>query len=295
MICLNDSATTSIRADRDGRVGVGAILLSVLNAEVFRFPAPWVFPAAELPYSILRLIHSGTGEIEFDGRRYAVSAGDLVLVPEGAVLACRATSADFAFGSIRFTASLDAYGRLPGAIPVPERSRVGDDSVLRASFDEVVRAWQSPLPGRSLLASGHLGVVLGRAADLAAERGERVSRPTAEARMHSRIRDPRVTRVIDYLALDLRRTPDSAALCAMVHMSESTLRRTFKQQTGKTIGAYLRELRVSAAARRLALSEESIGQIAEAVGLADANYFARSFREVFGLTPSEYRRLAGQT
>ncbi|WP_204940080.1 helix-turn-helix transcriptional regulator [Microbacterium keratanolyticum] len=28
---------------------------------------------------------------------------------------------------------------------------------------------------------------------------------------------------------------------------------------------------------------------------ADANYFARSFREVFGLTPSEYRRLAGQT
>lgn len=275
---------------------MSAFRLSVINAEVFRFPEPWTFPAAELPYSILRLIRSGTGEIAFDGLRRTVSPGDLVLIREGAVLACRATSPDFSFASIRFSASVDASGVVAGELPVPPVSDAGADPLVRSQVDAVIAAWEQRTPGRSLRASGHLAVALGRAADLAATHG-----PTAPAavvappRPHTRVRDPRVTRIIEHLRADLRRTPDPESLCALAHMSESTLRRTFKDQTGKTIGAFLRELRMSAAARRLALSDEPVGEIADAVGLPDANYFARSFREVFRVTPSEYRRLARET
>ncbi len=78
-------------------------------------------------------------------------------------------------------------------------------------------------------------------------------------------------------------------------MSESTLRRSFKEHTGKTIGEHLRELRVAAAARRLAFGDEPVREIARAVGLPDANYFARAFREVFGLSPSGYSRAVRET
>lgn len=276
---------------------VEAVRLSVLHAEAFRFPAPWTFPPSELPYSILRLIRAGTGEIEFDGTRHIVSGGDLVFIHEGAVLSCRATSSDFSFGSIRFSASLDAQGSVAVDLAIPAISNAGRHATVRENFDAVIDAWERSAAGRGMLASGHLAVVLGTTAELMADRGVKVAPPARRrgVRAPARARDPRIARVVDHLLLDVRRTPDVATLCALSHMSESTLRRTFKEQTGKTIVAFLREARVSIAARRLAFSDEPVARIAEDVGIADANYFARSFREVLRVSPSEYRRLTAQT
>lgn len=294
---MTESAWSSLGAAAAERVTVGAIRLSVLHAEAFRFPAPWTFPPSELPYSILRLIHSGTGEIAFDGARHSVSAGDLAFIHEGAVLSCRATSSDFAFGSIRFSASLDAQGSVAVGIAVPAVSDAGAHPVVRANFDAVIDAWEGASAGRALLASGHLAVVLGTTAELMADRGVTVAPRSRRrgVRAPVRARDPRIARVVDHLLLDVRRTPDVATLCALAHMSESTLRRTFKEQTGKTIVAFLREARISIAARRLAFGDDPIARIAEDVGLPDANYFSRSFREVLRVTPTEYRRLTAQT
>lgn len=275
---------------------VGAMHLTVLHAEVFRFPAPWVFPAAELPYSILRLIRSGTGEIAFDGMQVSVAAGDLVLIHEGAVLSCRATSSDFSFGSIRFSASLDAQGSVAIDPVLSACSDAGKDPVICQNFDAVIDAWERGGVGRSLLTSGHLSVVLGTAAEMM-ERSE-IRAPRARRRgirTPARARDPRIIRVVEHLLSDLRRTPDARTLCLLAHMSESTLRRTFKDQTGKTIIEFLREARIAFAARRLALTAEPIASIAAQVGMSDANYFARSFREVLGMSPTEYRRLTAET
>ena len=46
------------------------------------------------------------------------------------------------------------------------------------------------------------------------------------------------------------------------------------------------------AARRLLVSEERISVIAYALGYESANYFARVFKENFGLSPSAYREAA---
>lgn len=267
--------------------------LSVLHAETYLFPAPWSFPAAELPYSMVRLVLAGTGEMAFDGHRYELIAGDLVLIPEGAVLECRSTSMDFTFSSIRFAVSASAPGLLPSALPVPAYSGAGMDPIVRDNVEAVISAWDRATPGRILLSTGHLAVALGRAADIAPLSSAQAALP--ERRLPARIRDPRIARVIEYLAHNLASSPDVHRLCDLAHMSESTLRRTFKEHTGKTIGEYVRELRMGVAARRLAFDDAHIGQIAADVGMPDANYFARSFREVFRLSPSEYRKLAKET
>lgn len=289
--------SSSTYASHAGGFAAAGLRLSVLNAENFRFPAPWTFRPAELPYSILRLVQGGTGEFVFDDERYEVSAGDLVLIPERSILECRSTSPDFAFGSIRFAASPEAQALLLGPFGVPPHSQAGADPIVRESFDAVVAEWSQKQPGQSLIMAGHLAVALGRAMNLThgSVRGARRHRSARGFHAASRIRDPRIARVLDFLAADLRRTPDPKLLCSLAHMSESTLRRSFKEHTGKTIGEYVREMRLASAARRLAFGDESIRRIAVEVGLPDANYFARAFREVFGLSPSDYRRVVRET
>ncbi|MEG0126989.1 MAG: helix-turn-helix domain-containing protein [Clostridia bacterium] len=44
------------------------------------------------------------------------------------------------------------------------------------------------------------------------------------------------------------------------------------------------------AARRLLKGEERISDIAYGVGYEQPNYFSRCFKEIFGLSPQEYRR-----
>ena len=53
--------------------------------------------------------------------------------------------------------------------------------------------------------------------------------------------------------------------------------------------AYLFDLRITKAKRLLRTTQYSIQQIAEDVGIFDANYFVKYFRKATGKTPSAYR------
>lgn len=65
----------------------------------------------------------------------------------------------------------------------------------------------------------------------------------------------------------------------------------FKAETGITIGAYRRSLKLTAAKKLLLESGKKIVDIALSCGYVDANYFTRVFTENEGVTPTEYRRL----
>lgn len=64
----------------------------------------------------------------------------------------------------------------------------------------------------------------------------------------------------------------------------------FKKETGKSIIDYLLDLRAEEAKLLLMQEHYTISQVGAAVGMPDANYFARFFKKRIGCTPSEYRR-----
>ena len=70
-----------------------------------------------------------------------------------------------------------------------------------------------------------------------------------------------------------------------VHLS-----RVFRQKFGCTIGEYVRRLRVEFASRQILSTEESLGEIAHAAGFSDQSHFNKTFKGVYGLTPSEHRK-----
>lgn len=63
----------------------------------------------------------------------------------------------------------------------------------------------------------------------------------------------------------------------------------FKQQTGFTPSQYLRNVRISKAKELLETTEFSIMEIAIMVGYSSNSTLTRSFHEVMGVTPKEYR------
>lgn len=79
---------------------------------------------------------------------------------------------------------------------------------------------------------------------------------------------------------------DIASACSV---SASECIRCFRATIGTTPIAYLKSYRLQQAALKLQLSTDKISAIAESCGFQEMSYFAKSFKEVYGCTPSAYR------
>ncbi|MEM7708725.1 MAG: helix-turn-helix transcriptional regulator [Pseudomonadota bacterium] len=98
---------------------------------------------------------------------------------------------------------------------------------------------------------------------------------------------------VSFVCRELKRTPEEELVLGdfarYLDMSERTLSRLFRAQTGKTFSAYQRERRMELAARLLAMTPKSTTQIAANVGYKAVTAFFRAFREHHGMTPNQYR------
>jgi AraC-like DNA-binding protein len=71
-------------------------------------------------------------------------------------------------------------------------------------------------------------------------------------------------------------------------MSKTQLHRKIKALTDHAPGEFLRNYRLKRAAQLLEQQGGNITEIAFAVGFGSLSYFTRSFKELFGKSPSEY-------
>jgi len=59
--------------------------------------------------------------------------------------------------------------------------------------------------------------------------------------------------------------------------------------TGLSTTAYIRDQRLRMAIQRLEKSDDTISEIAYAVGFSSPSYFIKTFKETYSMTPSEYQ------
>ena len=73
-------------------------------------------------------------------------------------------------------------------------------------------------------------------------------------------------------------------------MSRSSLYKKMQTMLGITPNDFMRNVRLKHAARLLAETETPINQVAVMVGFQTPRYFSQCFRQLFGVTPTEYRQ-----
>ena len=65
----------------------------------------------------------------------------------------------------------------------------------------------------------------------------------------------------------------------------------YKRETGKTIGAYLLNVRMQKAKENFDRGQANINLCAKSTGYEDSNYFSKCFKKYFGVSPSHYLSL----
>lgn len=100
----------------------------------------------------------------------------------------------------------------------------------------------------------------------------------------------RIDAICVYLNEHFEEEIDFARLSDRFHMDQASLCRFFKRATGRTMTAYLNELRVGAAAQLLINTDESVLDIAFRVGFGNYSNFNRQFKRIKGFGPRTLRR-----
>jgi AraC family transcriptional regulator len=103
----------------------------------------------------------------------------------------------------------------------------------------------------------------------------------------------RVTEIVRHLEDRANEPVDLDALAALAGTSKFHFARTFRAVAGMSPYRFVIALRMRRAAVRLASDPDSIATIAFAVGFGDLSTFNHRFRDLFGMTPTAYRRRYG--
>ncbi|MCH4009548.1 bifunctional transcriptional activator/DNA repair enzyme AdaA [Companilactobacillus sp.] len=100
-----------------------------------------------------------------------------------------------------------------------------------------------------------------------------------------------VEEINDFLKNNFQQNITLEDLSQSLHGSQSYLRHVYKKQTGQTPQQTILELRLNLAKEQLLSSNEPVNVISRSCGFDSTNYFIRRFRQKFGTTPNEYRKL----
>lgn len=279
-----------------------------LYADRYVFKTGWTYPESYIPYNMVRYIVKGDAVFILDGRKIVVHEKQIVYIPEGCRLACSTLGDYFEFYSIRFRLStqMEAGDFLSDYFHIQTVTEVHQEAGVLPHFEELYKnaiTSTAQNEGKMFRIRGNLELIV---AWLVEHSGDTVPgndpQPEAsrmadalqyrEARSGRYKQDPRIRVVMDYLNSHLDEQFSLETLSEMVGICKSSLRRLFKEQSGKTVGEYVVELRMSTAARQLLISDKPISTIAYEVGYENPGYFTRVFRSYFGTSPYEYRKNA---
>ena len=278
------------------------VRFNFLYIDTYSFGRNWVFPESKVPYNMFRYIESGTGTFFIDDEEFHVFQNDIVYIPRGSRLSCYAGTDNFKFTSIRFTRSvffeggdfLSDYYNFPKVFEGREEKKY---------FDEMYGWIKKEDSARMFFVRGNLELLIGSLIakvnmnqDLQnnnfALEGYDAEKISKRIRKSGRKIDTRIQGVVDYILLHPTEKYSPKKMADMAGLSRQRFAFLFKQQLGKPPMVYVRELKLTTAARRLLVSGVNVCDIAYELGYEDPNYFIREFKKNYGYTPNQYRQIA---
>lgn len=100
----------------------------------------------------------------------------------------------------------------------------------------------------------------------------------------------RMKRMLEFVHDHYYEPMDTATIAASAAISESECLRCFHATIGTTPIQYVRTHRIRRAAQMLSSTSLRVADIAAQCGIPDVSYFTKTFRQIWGCTPTEFRR-----
>jgi AraC-like DNA-binding protein len=221
---------------------------------------------------------SGEGSFRNRGAIHTIGPGTLHITPPGVVHQIIATDArkPMTYYAVLIDAELepellrllDSLGSRPGPLPVGTSQRFFFAELLEKSSS-----------GRRPLVQGAYHGLLSFLYSL--EGGQAASRaPTDNAH---------VEKALAIMQGSIEGELDLSALCARIRLSREHFVRLFSERMGMPPMRYYSRLKIEAARAMLSSTNLRVQEIADKLGYENQFNFARAFRRVAGMSPTEYR------
>lgn len=93
----------------------------------------------------------------------------------------------------------------------------------------------------------------------------------------------------DYIALHIEEKLTLSEIASRIGYSDYYLSRKFKQETGTSIGDYIKTAKIERAKTLLLSTDKSIQEICDALSFGTRSFFAQTFKDIVGIPPAQYR------
>lgn len=280
-----------------------------LYIEKYKFSEQWFYQEEMIPYSLMRYIISGSATFILDGRTYELKPNDVFYIPQGSSIICTAHE-EIIFISVRFVSSILIPDRdiLNDLWNISQLYHFEEDSEMKIWFEKMYSSALTRNTYKRLEIRGYLNLICATLARLSTDsedseeelKKERdlsaishdINKVKQRAIVSYQKNDPRIRALVDYITLNPSENLSREKMSEMCGIGISTLRRVFKQQMGKTIYEFVRDTKMMLAVHLLVTTNDCISEIGYKVGYESPSYFTKSFRENFGVSPQDYRKMS---
>jgi AraC-like DNA-binding protein len=230
--------------------------------------APHIHEFFEIEY-----IEGGQGRCIVDGRAYEMEAGTLFLLTPANTHAVKESAADIVnvmfrcdYADPAFSAPLLCPPSPLFLIPTQDRP------LVQALLGELVKIHKTDTD----FARALLGCLLRKLSSYSTVR--------AEDNL------PYINRSLLYITENFRKGVTLDSVAAHLALCPTYLSELFTKTLGISFKAYLDRIRFSCAQNLLAFTDLPVCEIPTMVGFGDYANFSRRFKQIFGMTPGDYRK-----
>ncbi|WP_428410520.1 AraC family transcriptional regulator [Hyphococcus sp.] len=276
--------------------------------------APWGVEAPDIDYAIIYSVIHGPVWFEGGGLSQMLDSGDVVFLPHGdrhrlasgrdvtltepLMELLRRKPGNYVFehggkgapiqfiagGSVWDDAAKATVARfLPEAL-VLRQDEIAPGAHIAEINKMVVKEGISPRPQSGLVVNGLFNLLLTELLSAV------FSAPHIASALEDHAASGKIARALLLIHHSASFDWTSSLLAQRVGLSRSVFSKRFTQETGRSPGAYIKQLRLHRAATLLRGSHVSIADAAEHAGYASIPSFCQAFKAFFGATPHDWRR-----
>ena len=110
----------------------------------------------------------------------------------------------------------------------------------------------------------------------------------ASATVRRKKDEVRLHQICEFLASNVEKELSSADVQKKFFISESSLQKLFRHRVGCGAMQYFQRMKIDRAKEMIREKKYSFSEIAEALSYSSIHYFSRRFKEIAGMTPSQY-------
>lgn len=231
------------------------------------------------PYARLYCMEAGRACVTHHSRRFDLRPGGLHVIPANTVVRLHCDR-QATISYLHFTAVLPGGMDLFDFLRCPFALQPKSFRRIVRQMNETIRALQGSRPGKIFEVKGLVLQLLSpflAASDL-----------TVLNRQQKNME--RFSPVLQYIDANLHCRITLAELAGLLHLEPTYFSHQFADTLGLSPMRYVLRRRVERAQRILWNTEAPLKTVAQQLGFTDAFHFSKTFKRIFGLSPSRFRR-----